>query len=493
LSALSSPSTDSAGPPVPSLTGRRPLLLGLSAGTLALGLDYLGHALVGLPLVAEQAGYLLLKVLPLPVFAGLLSAFGILARPLLLMGATVVIIVAYGIATLIVARIVPRGYLPVLTGLVALVTLGVAMVARSAGDSALSLAIEVVLLAGMVPVVDLAMARLAAAAAVDDDRRMLLRNLLYGAVGIAVLGIGYATVRRFATALALTEGSRATSEITDVKDFYVVSKNLGGDPVVEASSWRLSLPTRSLTYQELLALPSRELELTLSCISNEVGGTLISNGRWRGPQVSDVLALTPRAADAAWMLMESADGYTESFPLSELTPDHLLATHLNGAPLSSPHGFPTRFIFPGRYGMKQPKWVTRIRLAASDQPGYWENNGWDKRAIVKTMSRIDQPVDGAALPAGTVRFTGIAFAGSRRINQVELSWDAGHVWHGASLRAEFSPFAWRFWQLETSLPAGHYRVRVRATDGDGTLQTSRPSNTLPNGADGHHTITLDLA
>lgn len=468
-------------------------MLGLSAGALALGLDYLGHALFGLPLVPEQAGYLLLKALPLPVFAGLLSAFGILARPLLLVGATVVIIVAYGVTADIVARVVPRGFMPLLTGLVALVSLVVVMVARSAGDSALSLAIEIVLLAGMVPVVDLAMARLMAGRAVDDDRRILLRNLFYGAVGIAVLGIGYATVRRFATALAMTEGSRAVSEITDVRDFYVVSKNLGGDPVVDASSWRLSLPARSLTYPQLLALPSRELELTLSCISNEIGGTLISNGRWRGPQVSEVLGQTAGATDAAWMLMESADGYTESFPVAELTPDHLLATHLNGAPLSSPHGFPARFIFPGRYGMKQPKWVTRIRLAARDQPGYWENNGWDERAIVKTMSRIDQPVDGAALPAGAVRFSGIAFAGSRRINEVELSWDGGQAWHAASLEAEFSPFAWRFWQLETSLSAGHYRVRVRARDGDGTLQTSRSSNTLPNGADGHHIITVDVA
>jgi DMSO/TMAO reductase YedYZ molybdopterin-dependent catalytic subunit len=291
----------------------------------------------------------------------------------------------------------------------------------------------------------------------------------------------------------MREGTRAASEVTDVNDFYVVSKNLAGDPVVNASTWRLNLPTRSLTYEELLAVPSQQLELTLACISNDVGGTLISNGMWKGPRVTDVLALTTVPSDAVWMLMESSDGYTESFRLRELTPDHVLATHLNGAPLTPQHGFPARFLFPGHYGMKQPKWVTRIRFSASDQAGYWENNGWDEQAIIKTMSRIDRPADGSAVAAGSIQFGGIAFAGSRRISGVELSWDGGRTWQAADLHTEFAPNAWRFWQLTTSLPAGHYRVSVRARDGEGTLQTSKTSGTLPNGADGYHSITLDLA
>jgi hypothetical protein len=281
--------------------------------------------------------------------------------------------------------------------------------------------------------------------------------------------------------------------VTAVNDFYVVSKNLGGDPVVNASSWRLNLPGRALSYDELLALPSRELELTLECISNDIGGTLISNGIWKGPRVSDVLALTLVPSNATWMLMESADGYTESFLLRDLTPDHLLVTHLNGAPLTSTHGFPARFIFPGHYGMKQPKWVTRIHFSSSDQPGYWEKNGWDERAIVKTMSRIDQPADGAALASGSVQFGGIAFAGSRRIGGVELSWDGRRSWQAAQLMAEFSPNAWRFWQLTATLAAGHYDVEVRARDGEGTLQTAKSASTLPNGADGYHRVTFDVA
>ena len=494
------------------MTRHRPLITGLSAGALALGLNYLVHALFPIPLLPEQAGYLLIRVLPLAAFDNLLKTFGILARPLLLVGATIVIVAAYGLAALVLVRLqrqrsgsrdlpgspsqardFPPGSVPILTGLVAVVSAIVAVVAFAPGDSIPSLLAEVVLLAVPVPLVDAGFRTILSPSPANEERRVLLRNLLWGGVGIAVLGIGYVNVRRFGTALAMREGNRAPSEVTDIADFYVVSKNLGGDPVVDGATWRLVLPSRSLTYAQLLALPSHRVELTLECISNDVGGTLISNGVWQGPRVSDVLALTTVPSDAVWLLFESADGYTESFPLSELTPDHVLATHMNGGQLPTQHGFPARFIFPGHYGMKQPKWVTRIHFSASDQPGYWENNGWDERAIVKTMSRIDRPSDGAALSGGSVAFGGIAFAGARRISAVELSWDGRRTWHPAVLEAEFSAYAWRFWQLTTNLAAGHYNVSVRAIDGSGAVQTSQPAPTLPNGADGYHTIALDVA
>ncbi|HVH65676.1 MAG TPA: molybdopterin-dependent oxidoreductase [Candidatus Acidoferrum sp.] len=472
---------------------RRPLIVGFSAGVLALGANYLGHALFSIPLLPEQAGYLVLKILPLPVFETLLKTLGVLARPLLLVGSTVVIIGIYGLSAGILARFWPQRYVRILTALAVVVSAGIALLALAPTDSLVGVAIEVVLVAAPIFIVDRAIDEFTEPVAVSEDRRILVRNLFYGVVGIAVLGIAYASVRRFMTALAVREGTVARTEVTEVKDFYVVSKNLVGDPVVDAMAWRLQLPDRSLTYRDLLALPSQRLELTLECISNDVGGTLISNGVWEGPRVSDVLALTTVPAGAKWMLIQSADGYTESFPLGELTNDHLLATRLNGEALPPSHGYPARFIFPGHYGMKQPKWVTKIRFSVADQPGYWENNGWDERAIVKTMSRIDQPTDGASLGTGSVAFRGIAFAGARRISAVELSWDDGRSWNAAVLQPEFSPYSWRFWQLTTNLTAGEYRVRVRARDGEGTLQSSTPAPTLPNGADGYHTIAIETA
>src|SRR2546430_9490061 len=250
----------------------------LSACTLDLGVEYLSQAFVNVPLAPEQAGYLLLKVLPLSTFADLLKTLGTLARPLLLMGATVVIIAAYGAAAAVLGRLLPHWTIAAMAALVALVAGVVALIAFSPGDSVLGIVVEVVLLAGMVPLVDAVLTQLVSPIGANEDRRVLLRNLFYGAVGIALVGVGYANVRRFVTALATKEGNRADSEVTAVSDFYVVSKNLGGDPVVEPSSWYLNLPTGGLTYEELLKLPSDELELTLECISNEVGGTLISNG-----------------------------------------------------------------------------------------------------------------------------------------------------------------------------------------------------------------------
>ncbi len=475
-----------------TLLRRKSFLTGLSAGSIALGLNYLGVWLIGVPLLPEQEGSILIKVLPLTIFEGLLHTFGVLARPLLLVGASVVLILVFGVGAALAERVSRRAQPLILALAAAIATAVVALMASSPADSVISMLIEIVIFGGTPLAVYAAREEFTDASKASPDRRILMRNLFYGTVGIALLGVAYADVRRFVTALAVKEGSRALQEITPVSDFYVVSKNLVGDPVVDARSWRLNLPTRFLSYSQLLGLPAHRLELTLECISNDIGGTLISNGAWSGPRVQDVLALTTVPAEARFMLMESADGYTESFLLSELTPDHLLATHLNDQPLTPAHGFPARFIFPGHYGMKQPKWVTKLRFSAVDQLGYWENNGWDERAIVKTMSRIDAPADGGLVAAGTVSFSGIAFAGSRRISAVQLTWGGNGEWHDATLAVEFSPYAWRFWQLQTSLPAGHVQVAVRARDGEGTWQTPTRTNTLPNGADGLHTIGIDV-
>jgi hypothetical protein len=141
--------------------------------------------------------------------------------------------------------------------------------------------------------------------------------------------------------------------------------------------------------------------------------------------------------------------------------------------------------------MKQPKWVTRLRLSATDQRGYWEQNGWNERAVVKTMSRIDTPLDGLVIPAGSITIRGIAFAGNRRISGVEIRFNNG-AWQAADLDPEFSPYAWRFWGLTVSVVAGHYDIEARARDGTGAWQTPQRVPTLPDGASGYHRIALDV-
>ena len=472
---------------------KRAFLTGLAAGVVGLGADYIGHALVAIPLLPEQAGDAFLHVLPLSLFSATIRTLGLLARPSLLLITTLVLLAAYGAGAALLDPL--RSWLraAALTLAVAVVAAVAATLASPPSAGITPVLIEVVLLATPVPLAVWTATELSREQTVENfERRRFLRNLFYAAVGVGVVTIGFVDVRRFVTALATREGARATSEITPVSDFYVVSKNLGGDPVVDAASWRLSLPGRTMTYAELLAMPAHEVELTLECISNEVGGTLISNGMWKGARVQDLFGSSGPPAGSRWLLIESADGYTESFPLAEVGPDHLLATHLNGDPLTSAHGFPARFIFPGHYGMKQPKWVTRLRFSGSDDPGYWEGNGWNEQAVVKTMSRIDVPQDGALLGAGSVAVSGIAFAGDRGISAVEVRAD-DEDWHEASLDPPFSAYSWRFWRITVPLSTGNHRLTVRARDGKGSLQTASPAPTLPDGADGYHQVLISVA
>jgi MFS family permease len=202
---------------------RKTFLTGVAAGCLALGLDYLGRALVQLPLLPEQVGYLLIKVMPLSVFETLIHTLSVLARPLLLVGATVAIVLAYGVGAILAERLVPKSPAIVLAALALLMSAGLGVIAAAPGDSLTLLLLELVLLAGVVPLVYAIRAYLARPPAESEQRRELLRNLFYGAIGLAVLGIGYVNLRRIVTALATQQGGRATTEITPVSEFFVVS------------------------------------------------------------------------------------------------------------------------------------------------------------------------------------------------------------------------------------------------------------------------------
>ncbi len=468
--------------------------MGLCLSVLVLGVNYLAYWLFLVPLLPEQAGSLVVRLLPLALFSILLHAIGVLARPFLLLSTTVALGLFFTLMAVVLDRVRPKVQGLLFPILVAGLGAAIALAAATPGEGASGVVIEVALLAVTAAAASAARPLAAGSArGVDEEgRRELLRNLFFSAVTLSFLGIGYFNLRRFLSALGTGQGARAVTEVTPVRDFFVVSKNLGGDPAVQAASWRLVLPdAHVLTYGELLALPSQQLELTLECISNDVGGTLISNGVWQGPRLQDLLARAAVPSDATYLLIESVDGYTESIPLASLPVDAMLATHLNGLPLPSIHGFPARILLPGRYGMKQPKWVTRLRVSSRNELGYWEQRGWDERAIVKTTSRIDAPADGSLVAAGTIGISGIAFAGDRRVASVELKWD-GTGWHEAELEREFSAYAWRFWHLDVSLKAGRYGIAVRARDGLGQLQSELPAPTLPSGAAGLHQISLEV-
>ena len=301
------------------------------------------------------------------------------------------------------------------------------------------------------------------------------------------------------TASQVTPPSGLTPAITANADFYVVSKNFV-DPTVNASGWALQVsgPLTStplqLTYDDLKAMPSISQYVTLECISNDVGGQLISNAYWTGVPLKALLDKAGMKDGAQAIAFSCVDGYTESLPLNQaLLPTTIVAHTMNGQPLPDKHGFPARIITTGLFGMKNPKWLKTIQPVAQAPQGYWEQQGWAALAPVPTMSRIDLPGAGAAV-SGTVMMGGIAFAGDRGIAKVEVSLDRGTSWLPTQLEKPLSADTWVLWYLPVQpTGAGQLTALVRATDATGKLQTPQQADSFPSGATGYSSLLFRVS
>ena len=291
-----------------------------------------------------------------------------------------------------------------------------------------------------------------------------------------------------------------TPEITSVDDHYVVDIDLFA-PSVEADGWNLTV---SGSVDRPLELSFSELQQNfevveeysvLVCVSNEVGGDLIGHSRWGGVRLADVLneaGIKPGAAD---VVFRAADGYSDSIPLDvALKPANLLAVSHNGRPLQQDHGFPCRVRVPSIYGMKNVKWLESIEVTDENYRGYWQRRGWSDVAEVKTQSRIDVPVDGDSIPAGRDTWiAGIAWAGERGIDNVEVSVDDGRTWREALVREPVARHSWHQWAYRwTPEDTGETEVMCRATDGLGRVQTDRETPPHPAGASGLHSIGIHV-
>src|SRR5256712_1053799 len=287
------------------------------------------------------------------------------------------------------------------------------------------------------------------------------------------------------------------AEITPNSDFYIVSKNPPGfDPDLDSALWRLEVAGRTqplrLTYRELVALPSVQRYHTLECISNEVGGNLISNAKWRGVPLRAILEMAGADTSTRKLAFRCADGYSTAILMRDaLQPDTLLAYEMNDERLPFKHGFPARLLVGGLYGMKNPKWITRIE-PVDHFLGYWEQRGWSDEAVVKTMSKFTTPNSGAILPTGQpTQLGGVAYAGKRGVRAVEYSFDDGRTWLPAAIRSVFGPHTWVLWAVEWAPPGpGSYLLRARAQDGTGEWQTPDEAPTLPDGASGLHRVRV---
>ena len=286
--------------------------------------------------------------------------------------------------------------------------------------------------------------------------------------------------------------------ITPTKDFYRVD-TATFLPIVELPQWRLEVGGMvdhpfELSYKQLLAMPMEEHEVTLVCVSNEVGDHLSGNARWRGVRLEELLRRAGPRPGGTQLVGVSLDGFTTGFPTAMALDGRnaLVAVAMNGEPLPDEHGFPARLVVPGVYGYASAcKWLKEIRLDGLDRfDPYWMERGWAPIGQMKTMARIDTPVAGRQLRSGKVPVAGVAWSHHVGISKVEVQVDGG-PWMPARLGAS-DPDTWRQWVVEWDAAAGTHTIRARATDGQGQLQTSTAAESFPSGATGWHTIQVKV-
>ncbi|MFZ3467937.1 molybdopterin-dependent oxidoreductase [Streptomyces sp. 4.24] len=292
-----------------------------------------------------------------------------------------------------------------------------------------------------------------------------------------------------------------SSFTTPNKDFYRVDTALVV-PKVDAGTWRLRIHgkgvsrPRSYSFAELLQRPLIERDITLTCVSNEVGGPYAGSARWLGVRLSDLLreaGVTPpsRGGRADQLIARSVDAMTLGTPVEDVMDgrDAMLALGMNGEPLPFEHGFPVRMVVPGLYGyVSACKWIRDIELTTFDAyDPYWVKRGWARRAPIKTQARIDTPKPFARTPAGPVTVAGVAWAQHRGIERVEVRVDDG-PWQEADLAAQATTDTWRQWSFPWQTTPGGHTLTVRATDGTGEVQTEARTRTIPDGASGRHSV-----
>ncbi|ROQ55885.1 DMSO/TMAO reductase YedYZ molybdopterin-dependent catalytic subunit [Rathayibacter sp. PhB152] len=476
----------------------------------------------GSPLVA--VGGFVIDIVPPGVKDTVIALFGT--------GDKLVLLVSLGIAVALLAiaaglleyRKTPLGVLV----LAAVAGLGALAAVSREGASGIDAAPSVVGMVAGAMVLRAASARLRAwdeePAQGSTDRRSFLRLVGIAGAAAVVAGVGARVVTAAASAVTavreavvlptpaataapipaagvLDDIEGISSYVTSNDDFYRIDTALSV-PSVDPADWSLKITGMveeeiTLTWDELLALPLEEHLVTLSCVSNEVGGDLIGTALWLGYPIRELLARARPTAGADMVLSRSIDGFTASSPLEVLTDEgraSLLAVGMNGQPLPVEHGFPVRMVVPGLYGyVSATKWVTELKVTTfEDDVAYWSTRGWTERGPIKVESRIDVPRQGQAVPSGTVAVAGVAWAPHTGISKVEVQIDGG-AWQPARLAEAVTADTWIQWVYEWDAIAGDHVVLVRATDSEGLVQTQDEAPPAPDGATGWHMRTVTVA
>jgi DMSO/TMAO reductase YedYZ molybdopterin-dependent catalytic subunit len=287
---------------------------------------------------------------------------------------------------------------------------------------------------------------------------------------------------------------------TSNDNFYLIDTALA-EPLIRAEDWELRIHGQvrnevRLRYDDLVGMGLEDHWITLNCVSNQVGGSLIGNALWTGVPIARVLELAGPSGDADAVKSTSDDGWTAGTPLGVLTDlerPALLAVGMNGEPLPVAHGFPVRIVVPGLYGyVSATKWVVDLEVTRFEEfEAYWTSRGWAERGPVKVSSRIDVPA-GGSVEGGIVTVAGSAWAQHRGIVAVEVRVDEGE-WRPADLAEAPTANTWVQWKWDWDATSGGHTLEVRATTADGEVQTGERVGVIPDGATGWHSVTVDVS
>jgi DMSO/TMAO reductase YedYZ molybdopterin-dependent catalytic subunit len=354
------------------------------------------------------------------------------------------------------------------------------------------------------------------------ERRTVLRAAAVVG-GLAVLGVGIVAATRRGSSAAVDAARAAlrlpaptdpapplpggitpavpgiAPAVTPNADFYQIDVSLT-PPTVDVADWSLAITgmvdsPRTLTYADLQALPSIERHVTLTCVSNEVGGDLVGNALWQGVRLTDLLESVGVQPDADALVGQSVDGFTAGFPLQVLDDgrDAMVAYAMNGEPLPVKHGFPARLVVPGLYGyVSATKWLAEIRLTTFNrETPFWLSRGWAADGTIEAASRIDVPRDGVRVPAGRVAVGGRAWHQHAGVGSVQVSVDGG-LWVDARLASPIGIDSWQLWSWQWDAVPGRHTLRVRMVGLDGSPQVETERPVFPGAASGLHIITVDV-
>ncbi|TDO55021.1 DMSO/TMAO reductase YedYZ molybdopterin-dependent catalytic subunit [Kribbella sp. VKM Ac-2527] len=289
----------------------------------------------------------------------------------------------------------------------------------------------------------------------------------------------------------------ATPWATSNEEFYRIDTALSV-PLIMPSDWTLRIHGMvgkeiELSFDDLIRRKVVHKWVTLTCVSNEVGGDLIGNALWSGVLLKDLLEEAGPAADADAIKSTSKDGFTAGTPLSTLVDDRqsLLAFAMNGQPLPLEHGFPVRIVVPGLYGyVSATKWLTEIEVTRFDRfEAYWTPRGWSAQGPIKLSSRIDVPRSKAS--PGQVTVAGVAWDQHVGVSKVEIRVDGG-AWQQATLATDGSIDTWRQWHWSWDAPRGNHVLQVRAFDAQGNPQIEAQAPPAPNGSTGLHSVDIKI-